>query len=133
MLQEFLATCNEKLAADPGNTELLRVRALLHNLTENYHAAVADLNIVIEKRPGQADLYMLRGDSLLQLDEADKAKQDYLRALRSDNPAELSTMVESFILKETVEHPDEIEDMKKVFSFEKNNIILRDLPGFLEV
>ena len=132
LVQEYLNSCSEKLQKEPENIDLLKFRALLFNLNENYQKGIDDLNNVLERSPEDGDMFMLRGDCQFNLKEFDLAKHDYLRALKCMSPEILANMVESYIIKETILNEDELRDMEKVFTSNKENLIMKLLPGFPE-
>lgn len=132
LIQDLLDSCNKKLEQDPDDTALLGIRALLFNLGENYQKGIDDLNTILERSPQDADMYILRADCLINLVEMDLAKQDYLRALQRKNPVELASMVEDYIITETVQSNEELKDMTEVILYEKGNIIEKLLPRFIE-
>jgi len=131
-LQDFLDSCDEKLKKNPENAELLNMRALLLNLSLNYQKGIDELNKILERSQENADMYILRADCLMNMNELNLAKHDYLRALKLKNPVTLAGMVESYIITETIRGDEEIQEMTQVILYEKNDIILRLLPGLME-
>jgi tetratricopeptide (TPR) repeat protein len=76
-----IALADDVIRRSPGEIEGWLVRALVHELDDEYEAAIADMTRAIELNSVEPHLYYNRGRYLFQIDDDATAVGDFSRAL----------------------------------------------------
>lgn len=122
MILDFIKSCDEALAHEPSNAQIMRLRGLMYNVLGEYDKALSDFEQAIKSAPADAVTYYLKSDSHYRKDEFNKAKQDYMRALKLQQDAKFT---EEDIIKATVTDSNDLKEIKTVIEFEKEQAILK--------
>lgn len=80
--EQALNNWNEAIDLNPNNAQAYEARGYYYlYYTLNYTDSLSDYNQAIKLRPSVADNYLYRGTCYLNMDDLDKAKRDFERAL----------------------------------------------------
>lgn len=122
MIADLIKSCNEKLAEDPENIQLIRMRGLLYDMLDQYDEAIEDYIRAIKALPNDAVVYYLKSNIHYRKGEFNMAKRDYLRGLKIQHNANFT---EEQIERAVVKDDEELEDIRRVIEHEKNEAIRR--------
>jgi tetratricopeptide (TPR) repeat protein len=78
---EAMSLANQAIAQYPDEMEAWLLRGYLHELSEDYVVAAADLTVAIELKAKEPHLYYSRGRYYFQLNDLDSAVNDFSKAL----------------------------------------------------
>jgi tetratricopeptide (TPR) repeat protein len=129
MICLLLESCNDELAKDPNNIDILKTRAIALSIAKKYIEAIDDLIKVINASPDDVTSYYMKSDCHFQLGEFEKAKEDYFRAaLLEDNP----NIERKYIENVTVPEETELSDIEKILDYEWTKTVYESFPEIID-
>jgi tetratricopeptide (TPR) repeat protein len=127
MVLNFINSCDEILAGEPDNIEMMRQRGLLYTIAGEYDKAIQDFERTIEAYLADAKTYYLKSDCHYNKGEFDQAKRDYMRAVSLQYPAQFT---EEDIKRAVILDDQDLNDIKTVVEQEKELAFVNFLRNF---
>ncbi|MCC6372890.1 MAG: tetratricopeptide repeat protein [Bacteroidia bacterium] len=127
MMMELLGNCNEAIALEPNNLDLIKTRGIVLNIIEKYKEAIRDFSKVLRTSTKDTACYYLRSESYFQLGDYAEAKRDFLKAVNIEQNKGLTTaMLEDPEITKEIE----LADIKEILAFERQKAIRANFPSF---
>ncbi|MBS1635350.1 MAG: hypothetical protein JST26_05460 [Bacteroidetes bacterium] len=123
---EFIRSCDEALAQEPGNMEVIRLRGLMYNIAGEYDKALTDFEQIIKDNPMDSSSYYLKSDCHFNKGEFDLAKRDYMRALKTQFETKFT---HEDINKAIILDDEDLNDIKTIIAHEKQQAIDKYFKG----
>lgn len=122
MILDFIRSCDEALADEPNNLEVLKLRGLMYEIAGEYDKALNDFERAVKVIPDDALSYYMKSSCHYGKGDYDLAKRDYMRAVKIQYPAKYT---EEDINRAVVSDKEDLEQIKMIIDSEKEQAVKR--------